>query len=53
MWDFIRITLRMWIIGSAVAVLILNWNPKAIWAFPVGVIAGFLSEWKFLTGKNN
>ncbi len=53
MWEFIRITLRMWIIGSAVAVLILNWNPKAIWALPVGIIVALLSEWRFLTKKSN
>lgn len=53
MWEFIRVTLRMWIIAYAVSILILNWNQKAIWALPVGILVGLLSEWRFLTKKSN
>ena len=42
---------RMWFRGFVTAMLILNWNDKAIWALPVGLLVGLLSEAEYLTKK--
>ena len=32
-----------------IAMLIINWNPKAYWGLPFGILIGFLSETRWMT----
>ena len=43
---------RMFFRGFVVAMVIINSNPKAIWALPVGILVGMLSEAEYMTKKN-
>ena len=34
-----------------IAMLIINWNPKAYWGLPFGILIGLLSESRWMTKK--
>lgn len=44
---------RMFFRAIIISMSIMIYNPKAIWAIPLGILIGLCSEAKYLTGKSN
>lgn len=51
MIDLIQITSRMFYRSFVVAMAVLIWNPTAYWGVPLGLLVGFGSEARKLSGK--
>jgi len=47
----VQVFTRMFFRAFVVSMLIINWDNKAIWGLPVGILVALLSEAEYLTKK--
>lgn len=47
----VQVLTRMFFRAFVVGMLILNYDNKAVWALPFGLLVGLLSEAEYMSGK--